>query len=230
MSVVNIKGNIFTTSSQVVVNTINCVGVMGAGIALEFRLREPEMYCRYVELCRHGKFAPGILWLYKAQTRTVLNFPTKKDWKHPSRPEYLELGLQKFAKTYREKEITTIAFPLLGADKGGISKDISLEIMHRYLEPLPNLTVEIYENDPEAKDDLYDVIFERLTQGTLDELSRSFNISKPILSKIISALVEGQIFQISQLGKLPGVGPSTLEKLFSGLQNNVLSQQPSLEL
>jgi O-acetyl-ADP-ribose deacetylase (regulator of RNase III) len=136
MSIIEIKGNIFTTKAQTIVNTVNCVGVMGAGIALEFRLREPEMYRRYVEICKAGKLSPGVLWLYKSAQPQVLNFPTKKDWKHPSRPEYLENGLSKFAATYREKGITSIAFPMLGADKGGLPIHVSREIMRRYLSPL----------------------------------------------------------------------------------------------
>ena len=66
MSITEINGNIFTTKSQTIVNTVNCVGIMGAGIALEFRLREPDMYRQYVQICKDGKLSPGTLWLYKA--------------------------------------------------------------------------------------------------------------------------------------------------------------------
>ena len=57
-----IKGNVFTTECKVIVNTVNCVGVMGAGIALECRLRYPNMYTRYTELCKEGKIQTGQLW------------------------------------------------------------------------------------------------------------------------------------------------------------------------
>ena len=125
MSIIEVEGNIFTTSAQTIVNTVNCVGVMGAGIALEFRLREPEMYLKYVSLCKQGAFTPGMLWLHKSPHKWVLNFPTKIDWKHPSKPEYLESGLKKFTETYKEKGITSIAFPMLGADRGGVDRSVA---------------------------------------------------------------------------------------------------------
>jgi O-acetyl-ADP-ribose deacetylase (regulator of RNase III) len=134
MAVKVITGNIFTTKAQTIVNTVNCVGVMGAGIALECRLRFPEMYEKYVTLCDQGQLKIGLLWLYKGDERWVLNFPTKKHWKYPSKKEYLEKGLEKFLSTYEQKGISSIAFPLLGASQGGIDGEESLAIMLSYLE------------------------------------------------------------------------------------------------
>ncbi len=214
MTVTMIKGNIFATRAQTIVNTINCVGVMGAGIALEFRLRQPEMFEKYATLCEEKKIRPGILWLYRAENQWILNFPTKDHWKHPSKPKYLELGLQKFAATYRTKGITSIAFPLLGADKGGLAKEVSLQIMRQYLDPLPDISVEIYEYSREAHDDLYQQVEKAVLSQDLGELSRSTGINKATLQKIIDAMHSGTVFQISQLGQLPGVGPTTVQKLF----------------
>lgn len=214
MGITEIKGNIFATKAQTIVNTINCVGVMGAGIALEFRLREPEMYRRYVELCEARKLSPGILWLYKSARPQILNFPTKKDWKHPSKPEYLELGLKKFAATYKEKGITSIAFPMLGADKGGLPVELSRELMIKYLSPLEDLQVEIYEYDPASKDDLYDEVRDLVLSRTAADLSKISGITRSRLTTIANAMVAGDICQVSQLGSLPGIGPGTLEKLF----------------
>ena len=118
-----IKGNLFSSKCQTLVNTVNCVGVMGAGIALEFKLRYPEMFVRYVEHCRNKQIDIGKLWLYKppqADKQWVLNFPTKRDWKHPSKIEYLQKGLQRFVETYEQRGIQSIAFPILGSQNGKI--------------------------------------------------------------------------------------------------------------
>lgn len=229
MSITEIKGNIFTTKAQTIVNTINCVGVMGAGIALEFRLREPEMYRRYVELCEEGKIAPGILWLYKSAQPQVLNFPTKKDWKHPSRPEYLEQGLRKFADTYKQKGITSIAFPVLGADKGGLPVAVSKDIMRRYLAPLEELEVEIYEYDPNAEDDLYKKVSAFIVSQDIAQLAEVTGITKARLETIINAMHGNGVCQISQIGALPGIGPGTLEKLFA-LKNGPTPTLPQKSL
>jgi O-acetyl-ADP-ribose deacetylase (regulator of RNase III) len=139
------KGNLFTSSAQTIVNTVNCVGIMGAGIALEFKYRYPEMYKKYVELCKNNQIQTGRLWLYNKDInrKWVLNFPTKKDWKHPSKLEYLESGLEKFLKFYKERNITSIAFPLLGAQNGGIDPEQSLTTMKNYLSKC-----DIFKTDP----------------------------------------------------------------------------------
>ena len=77
MSLRVIDGNIFTSKCQTIVNTVNCVGVMGAGIALECRLRWPDMHTVYQDLCRQRQITIGKLWLYKSTDRWILNFPTK---------------------------------------------------------------------------------------------------------------------------------------------------------
>ena len=117
-----IKGNIFNSSAQVLVNTVNCVGVMGRGIALECKLRFPEMYMSYKEFCDQKK---------------------------------IQKGLDKFIKTYSEKGITSIAFPLLGASLGGLPEEKVFKLMENKLSRLQNIDIEVYEFDPNAKDDLF---------------------------------------------------------------------------
>lgn len=218
MAVEQVKGNIFASRAQTIVNTVNCEGVMGAGLALEFRLREPEMFKKYAAICRAGELAPGKLWLYKASVRLVLNFPTKTRWKLPSRPEYLEAGLRKFAATYRAKGITSIAFPLLGADKGGLSPDVSREIMMRHLSPLTDLAVEIYEYDPKARDDLFDRLEAHILDQDIGALKRETGIQESQLSIIQRAVAAGDICQVNQIGRLPGVGEKSLAKLYAVLK------------
>jgi len=138
-------GDLFESNSQTIVNTVNCVGAMGKGIALEYKKRYPQMYLRYRELCNKNLIKIGQLWIYKTDDKWILNFPTKKDWRNPSKIEYIELGLQKFVQEYENKGITSIAFPLLGANNGGIDPGVSLEIMCKYLEGC-KIPVTIYDN------------------------------------------------------------------------------------
>lgn len=220
MSIKIITGNIFNTGCQTIVNTVNCVGVMGAGIALECRLRYPEMYERYVRLCSEKKINIGLLWIYKSEDKWVLNFPTKNHWKYPSKIEYLHQGLDKFVETYVEKGIESIAFPLLGADKGGINQEESLAIMTSYLDKV-NIDVEIYRYSREAKDDLFDKTKEWLVAQDIDVISRSTNIRKNVIINMRDAMQTGEIHQLNQIGSIKGIGIKTLEKIFALAKNSM---------
>lgn len=233
MSIHIIKGNIFTSKCQTIVNTINCVGVMGAGIALECRLRYPEMHRKYVHLCNKKTIDIGLLWIYKSTDRWILNFPTKNHWKYPSKREYLHTGLDKFLKTYEEKGIESIAFPLLGADKGGIPQDESLQIMMSYLDKV-EVPVEIYRYDIGAKDDLYDKTKSWLLSQDIDQIVKSTELRKDYVIKVIDAIQGQNIVQLNQLARVKGIGIKTLEKVFnlartSNSTNKVIIQQSFLD-
>lgn len=213
-----IKGNIFTTKSQTIVNTVNCVGVMGAGIAYEFRLRYPKMYEKYVDLCKARQLQIGTLWIYKTEDKWILNFPTKYDWKFESKVEYLEKGLAKFVATYKEKGIQSIAFPVLGASNGGIPEDVSIEVMKRFLVNC-DIQVEIYQFDPLAYDDLYlnfKHIFNSVPEKTIIEKS---GLRSDFVKKLKDALENDEIRSMSGLLKAKGIGEITLEKSFSFILN-----------
>ena len=218
MSVDIIRGNIFTSNCQVLVNTVNCVGVMGAGIALECRLRYPEMFQKYVHLCEDKKIDIGKLWIYKSSEKWILNFPTKKHWKFPSKIEYLQEGLDKFCKTYKERGIESIAFPLLGADKGGIPQDVSLKIILSYLDNL-DLKIEVYKYDPMAGDDLYDIVKKWLWEHDIDYISKETGLRKDYILKVKSATESSDIVQLNQLARVKGIGIKTLEKIFNLARN-----------
>ncbi len=221
------KGNIFTSNCNTIVNTVNCVGVMGAGLALECRLRYPEMHKKYKDLCHKDLIQIGKLWLYKADNKWILNFPTKKDWKHPSKIEFIEAGLIKFVKTYKEKEIESIAFPILGADKGGLDPELIIQLMRGYLDPLP-VKVEIYQYDPCATDDLYEDFYDFITLNDINYLSNASGLRRDYVLRIIDAIKCNNIFQLNQLGSVKGIGIKTLEKLFQVVQKSKHTRQTSL--
>ncbi|MCC5654200.1 macro domain-containing protein [Nostoc sp. XA013] len=206
-----INGNLFTSNCQTLVNTVNCVGVMGAGIALEFRLRYPDMYARYIRICNDNLMEIGKLWLYKSGQHWILNFPTKQHWKKPSKLEFLELGLQKFVDTYVEKEITSIAFPLLGTQNGGIPQDKSLEIMDKYLSKC-ELSIEIYIYDPNVPDDIFNhlkIIFLSLSDGEIVEVT---GLGKAYIKNIKQIMQNEHICNLSKFLSMKGIGIVTVEK------------------
>jgi O-acetyl-ADP-ribose deacetylase (regulator of RNase III) len=225
------KGNIFTTCSQTIVNTINCAGVMGAGIAFEFRLRNPEMFKTYKTYCQQKHITIGKLWIYQNQSRLlgekyekILNFPTKNNWKYPSKAEYLEKGLQKFVQSYQERDITSIAFPLLGADKGGLSQQESLSIMHRYLEQC-DIPVEIWHFDPHAKDDLYDRFKQLMMEMSDEQIKEQSKLRADGIKKLKQGLMRAEVNSLSALLRQKGIGEKTIEKSFNLLKSKPQVQQ-----
>lgn len=220
-----ISGNIFTSNCQTIVNTVNCVGVMGAGIALECRLRYPAMYQQYADLCNDNKIDIGTLWIYKSTDRWILNFPTKKHWKYPTKEEYLHAGLQKFMTTFETRGIESVAFPLLGAQNGGLSPDRAMEIMESYLQNCP-IRVEIYQYDPMALDDLFDKFKERMLTLELDTLKNVTGLRSDYIERIRDALQNPNMRQLNQLAQVNGIGDKTLEKAFAFVRNEANGSVP----
>lgn len=220
MSLSIIKGSIWTTKHKVLVNTVNCEGVMGAGIALEAGLRYPEMYTRYKKICKDGKFGIGNLWIYRDSTPYwIMNFPTKNSWKLPSKIEYLELGLKKFVESYKAQGIESIAFPLLGASNGGLDEKVVLELMTQYLDNI-DIPVEIYLYDPKASDDYFSEFKTILLNNKLDEIAKETNIAQKYLDKIVLEIkLDKKISQIMQLKNIKDIGNSTIKKIFEYKDN-----------
>lgn len=213
-------GNIFTSQSQTLVNTVNCNGVMGAGIALEFKLRLPDMFEQYVEHCKRDRIAIGKLWLYKPppdsrEQRWVLNFPTKLHWKYPSKMEYLQAGLEKFVATYQARGIQSIAFPILGSANGGLDEEESLALMQKYLLNC-DIPVEIYRYDPQATDDVYDEFKKKILNcGNDRSIAGATGLQVHRVAMVRSTLENGStINSLSQLASVKGIGSKTLEKCF----------------
>lgn len=153
-----LKGDIFNSPAKVLVNTVNTVGVMGKGIALEFKKRYPEMFKLYQSKCDDKSFDIGNLLLWKKDEKWVLLFPTKKHWRSPSKLSDIEKGLEKFAQNYDKLGIESIAFPKLGCGNGGLDWEDVKPIMEKHLKNLP-IHIYIYldnykESTPEYKNEL----------------------------------------------------------------------------
>lgn len=222
-----IKGNIFNTHCQTIVNTVNCVGVMGKGIALVFKLRYPDMFRIYQDYCNRGLIEIGKLWLYKSENPLqpwVLNFPTKTHWKLPSEYSYVEAGLKKFVDTYKEKGITSIAFPLLGTNNGGLDRDVVLRMMMAYLETC-DIPVEIYDFDPAAPDDLFESF--KAKWNSIDPANRKKITgirTKKQLQVLDEQINNPETKSMMQLLNIDGVGYKTMACCFDVVMKYVKPQ------
>lgn len=132
-----LSGDIFTTSAETIVNTVNTDGVMGKGIALAAKNQYPEMYEKYRSLCENGLLDVGKLWIWRGSPdHNILCFPTKKHWRNKSQIEWIEQGLIKFTKIYQQKRVGSTAFTKLGCGNGGLRWQDVGPIMEKYLSPL----------------------------------------------------------------------------------------------
>lgn len=220
MAIKQVNGNIFNSKCQTIVNTVNCVGVMGKGIALVHKLRYPKMYEEYKHHCKNKLIKTGSLWLYSKQENApwILNFPTKYHWKYPSKIEWIEQGLQKFVNTYEEKGITSIAFPLLGTHNGGLNTNVVREIMVEYLVKC-NIDIEIYDYDPNAPDDLFASFKTKWLSLEQVTIKSKTGIQPQYAKKITEILQSGEINSMVALANYKGIGEKTLEKAFGYVLN-----------
>ena len=135
-----LEGTVFNSNAEAVVNTINCVGVMNAGIALEFGLRYPEMLSEYQKKCKNKEIQTGKIYYYIAKDKTIVNFPTKWHFKYPSKLEWIEEGLRDFVKTYKQYGFKSVAFTKLGTLNGKLDWNDVKQLMEKYLSNLFVLT------------------------------------------------------------------------------------------
>ncbi len=139
-----LTGDIFQSQMQTKVNTVNCVGVMGKGIALLFKQQYPEMYEDYRDRCQNDEIEEGVPYLFENLFgEKIINFPTKGHWKNLSNIEKIERGLDIFIENYKEWGIESIAFPPLGCGNGGLLWQEVGPIMYKKLSQL-DIPVEIY--------------------------------------------------------------------------------------
>ena len=121
-----VVGNLFESDAEALVNTVNTVGVMGKGIALQFKKLFPNNFKIYKKACDDGTVRIGEMLITQDQNtitgpRTIVNFPTKEHWRNPSQYAFIEKGLDALVDEIREREISTIAIPPLGSGNGGLN-------------------------------------------------------------------------------------------------------------
>jgi len=159
-------GDMFKSQAQTLVNTVNCVGVMGKGIALEFKKRFPEMYEDYLRRCKAGEVKLGQPYLYRRLVPPwVLNFPTKDHWRSVSRLEDIVRGLRFLERHYRQWGITSLAVPPLGCGHGQLDWTVVGPTLFRRLKRL-NIPVELYAPYGTPHEELEPTFLERTPAET----------------------------------------------------------------
>jgi O-acetyl-ADP-ribose deacetylase (regulator of RNase III)/uncharacterized protein YwgA len=139
-----VKGDLFKSEAQTLVNTVNCVGVMGKGIALGFKKRFPEMFADYVRRCDAGEVKLGRPYLYRSLlTPWILNFPTKDHWRSVARLSDITEGLDYLAAHYKDWGIESLAVPPLGCGEGQLDWRVVGPTLYRRLAEL-DIDVELY--------------------------------------------------------------------------------------
>jgi len=212
-SISHIYGNIFDSKMQTIVNTVNCVGFMGGGIALEYKRRYPDMFKEYKERCLNGTLKMGELHLWNNDEPWILNFPTKIHFKDPSKEEFIEKGLKKFVSNYKKHSIESIAFPQLGTQLGGLDWENRVKpIMYKYLEAL-DIEVEIYEFDKNADDSLYLNLRNILQKFSNEDFKTYLDIGKKTSDNLMQNL-DIRIKSMRDIEYVPGIGEKALEKIY----------------
>lgn len=223
------RGDIFESNAQVIVNTVNCQGVMGKGLALAFKQRYPAMFSVYQQECKSGRLRIGRPSLYKESAPWILNFPTKDTWKANSKIEYLEKGLEYFIANYKRAGITSVAFPKLGAQNGKLSWDDVGPLMAKYLSSLEiDVYIYIAEGDREyhydeaAERKLEAAILEYLNELALtpNRLKQELSLSQGDAKKVFVRREANEFTAISDVYTIEG-----LSKLGKGKLKNHIAQQ-----
>ena len=152
-----IRGNLLEADAEALVNTVNCVGAMGKGIALQFKKAFPENFKAYRRACKADQVKPGIMFVHESRDgvkpKVIINFPTKRHWKGKSRLEDIESGLRALRKEIRARAISSIAIPPLGCGLGGLDWSTVRPMIETALADLAGVRVLLFEptGAPDAK-------------------------------------------------------------------------------
>jgi O-acetyl-ADP-ribose deacetylase (regulator of RNase III) len=150
-----IKGNLLNAETEAIVNTVNTVGTMGKGIALQFKERFPQNFKAYKDACKKGIVKTGKMFVFTEidlqGQKIIVNFPTKEEWYRKSEYKWIEEGLKDLVSIINEFKIKSISIPPLGCGNGGLKWDRVKDLMNNYLGTLSDVEVFIYEPNAQIK-------------------------------------------------------------------------------
>lgn len=234
------KGDIFESTAQVIVNTVNCKGIMGKGLALAFKQRYPEMFAVYQQECKNGRLRIGRPTLYTKSSPWILNFPTKDNWRANSKLEYLEKGLEYFVNNYKQASITSIAFPKLGAQNGKLSWDEVGPLMVRYLSQI-DIDVHIYiadgdteyQYDAQASSKMEAAIWERFNELAISpgRLQQEIGLSSKEANKVSHHRTSTTFSSLADIDAIEAIAKVSFNKIkkYINLQRHTPTELPGME-
>ena len=205
------KGTVFNSGAEALVNTVNCVGVMGGGIALEYKLRYPEMYADYEIKCKSKQIQLGKVDYYKYTNGiTIVNFPTKYHFKYPSQIAWIRKGLADFLLTYKQQGFKSVAFPKLGCGKGNLEwKDVK-PVMEQMLQQV-DIDVYICLDEIPAAEGKEKQMLEAFESMTVDQISNEIKLNSKQKTALESSRPYRRFYEIALTGS---IGKTTYERLF----------------
>lgn len=144
------QGDLLKEEVDAIINTVNCVGVMGKGIALQFKQKWPENFKAYVKACKENEVHTGRMFVHNlgklaGKPYFIINFPTKDHWRSPSKIEFIDSGLRDLVRVIRENDIRSIAMPPLGCGNGGLDWADVKPLIERWMGEVPNVDVHLFE-------------------------------------------------------------------------------------
>jgi O-acetyl-ADP-ribose deacetylase (regulator of RNase III) len=144
-----VQGDILKAQSEALVNTVNCVGVMGRGVALQFKRAYPANFKAYAAACKREEVRPGRMFVFDTgeltNPRYIINFPTKVHWRGKSKIEHIESGLEALVAEIEARDIRSIAIPPLGSGLGGLDWAEVRPLIDRAMAELPDVDADVYE-------------------------------------------------------------------------------------
>ena len=143
------RGDIIGENAEALVNTVNCVGVMGKGVALQFKAAFPANFREYAAACRRGEVVPGKVFVHETgqltNPRFIISFPTKRHWRDKSRIEDIEAGLRSLRHEIESRGIQSVALPAIGCGLGGLRWSEVRPLIERTLGDLNGVRVVVFE-------------------------------------------------------------------------------------
>lgn len=206
------EGTVFNTESKALVNTVNTIGVMGRGIALEFSLRFPDMSEDYKNKCIDKKLLLGKMDYYiDSSDIIIVNFPTKWHFKYPSKIEWIESGLKNFVQTYKEYGISSIAFPKLGCSNGGLKWEQVKPLMEKYLRDIDAHVIICLDQLQYAEGKEGEMV-NKYNQTPIGTLSNHVKLTQ---KQKLGLEIKGKINRFWNLSEIPGIGDKTYRSIFN---------------